>query len=58
MTDDGTGFVIGETVLVDNSRVSFEGTYLGLTENGPMRVRDEETGEVLLGSIDFVEPID
>ena len=54
--DDGSGFTLDERVEVDNLYVNFFGTYEGMTENGNARVRDEDTGEVLIGSVDFIAP--
>ncbi len=54
--DDGSGFAIGERVEVDNLYVNFFGTYEGMTGNGNARVRDEDTGDLLVGSYDHMTP--
>ena len=57
LDDDGTGFSIGERVFVSDPYSEFYGAYIGLTPNGELlKVRDEDTAEVMLGSIDYVSP--
>lgn len=51
---DGSGFYIGQRVWVDDGRVEFYGEYLGTINHLPT-VRDEDTGDTLAGSIDFIE---
>ena len=55
-TQDGSGFTLGERVEVENVYVNFFGTYEGMTSNGNAKVRDEDAGEVLIGSYDFMTP--
>ncbi len=55
-SEDGSGFYIGQKVVVDDLHSEFEGVYLGLTGTGLARVRDTDSGEILVGSIDFVSP--
>lgn len=56
--DDGSGFALGQHVFVDDLYSQFYGTYLGLTKIGLAKVRDDDTGEIIIGSIDFVEHAD
>ena len=56
--DDGSGFAVGQHVFVDDIYSQFYGTYLGLTKSGLAKVRDDDTGETIIGSIDFVEHAD
>ena len=53
-SEDGTGFHIGQQVTVDDPQSEFEGVYLGLTGTGLAKVRDTDSGEILVGSLDFV----
>ena len=53
-TDDGSGFTLGQRVWVDDGYSEFEGTYCGVTEQGNIRVRDDDTGDMMIGSVDFV----
>ena len=55
-SEDGSGFSVGQSVMVDDPYSEFEGVYLGLTGTGLVRVRDTDSGEILVGSIDFVSP--
>ena len=52
--EDGSGVSIGQRVWVDDGRVEFYGHYQGLVGGIPT-VKDEDTGETLAGSIDFIE---
>ena len=52
---DGSGFYIGQSVHVDDWQSEFYGKYLGTDNWGMLRIRDESTGDVLRGSIDYVE---
>lgn len=50
--------MIKETrVYVDDGRSMFVGTLLNDESEMQARVRDEDTGEILVGSWDFVEEI-
>ena len=52
-----TDMTPGTKVFVSDPYSEFEGTLLN-DENSPLaRVRDDETGEVMIGSWDFVEPV-
>ena len=57
MDEDGSGFTIGQRVWVDDGRSEFEGVYKGMTANGNARVRDDDTDEMMIGSLDFVEAL-
>ena len=57
MTEDSSGFTIGQRVYVDDGHSEFEGVYVGLTSQGNARVRDDDTGEIIIGSLDFVEAL-
>lgn len=57
-SNDGSGFTLGQRVCVDDIYTTFEGIYLGLDQHGNARVRDDETGNVLTGSVDFIEALD
>lgn len=50
-----TAYPIGTKVIVDDGYSEFEGTYLGETPSGLAKVRDDDTGDILIGDIDFVE---
>ena len=50
-----TAYPIGTKVFVDDGLSEFEGTYLGETPNGHAKVRDNDTGDIMIGCIDFVE---
>ena len=57
MDEDGSGFTIGQRVWVDDGYSEFEGVYVGATPQGNIRVKDDDTDEIMIGSIDFVEAL-
>ena len=57
MFEDGSGFSIGQRVWVDDGYSEFEGVYVGCTPQGNARIKDADTGEIIIGSIDFVEAL-
>ena len=48
---------IGTKVYVDDGRSVFCGVLLNTEDDNQARIRDDDTGDVLVGSWDFVEPI-
>ena len=57
MTNPTANMNAGTKVFVSDPYSEFGGTLLN-DETSPLaRVRDDETGEVMVGSWDFVEPV-